>query len=692
MSRLVSIKLVLLMASLLLHSSCQRVSPSLSRLVLQNSNSEERSAVVADALKTLMQHRFEDNVHHLVLVFRGLEFKESLLPKDLTRYIIKGRLPKQVMRPTGVFVFQGLLSLEDILENILWTARTRFVVVEPRNRATDRFFIESYKYQNHRKQELIMTEKELKQDFDGLLMEEKSDSTMKILWNDVINTMREFWKFRIQHLAVLVPQKRNVYFYTYFPFAEDHCQDEIVPTLVNVWSDTKKAFYKVPKLFSNKTENLFRCPLNITLNLIPPSVMHTTDRELDGIEGNLIMRILKNLNATPIFRIKHDFPSSSRYSAVDQLFWDVIEGGSDIGAGLLLPRLPVEAEARSSDDVNFCITVCLTWAVPNESVPKPPLLVILDVFSSDLWWLVIYTLLLSATVYGVFLKVSPSSRYRFREEIFKLVSLTFGKSALLPRQTTLRVFLSSFLLFSFLLSTVYQAGFGSNRLVRLPIQQLKTTQQVLASRLEMVGTYAAKQILEQKVGLTDGGDKVQIRPMDIQNALLKVAYEKKTAFLGLRLTSKYVTRILKPELRDLIYLQNECLVQYHPSLIFKPSSPYTRIAEETINRMVEAGFVDHFMKKAMSRIPVGQIRNKKRIRRSPHPTLESGDFLILKWGLFISFLAFIGEHLKYYYQSRAAGRSSVEATFSPWKPLHLRRKPFKRTSDALVYYLDRNGQ
>lgn len=573
--------------------------------------------------------------HHTVLILRDVEVLKTLLPDQPTRLIIKDKTPIRIQHTRGLIIFIGMLNISEILSMTEWTPETQFLLVQP-SINTDNFVL-NFKYQDSENHSLIMTPTDIFTNFRNLLTPDSPDSSP--VWQNTKQVMREFWSKRIQNVVVIMPQQTNIYLYAIFPFSDHRCQDEILPTLINIWSSTTESFYKQLIPFPDKLGNLFGCPLEVCVVEVPPGLMLKDRMTLDGIEGKLVHEILSALNATLRINVKQDPKWFGNFTAMDHLFREITLWSSDIGAGLLLPTFP----DKETDNVNFCTTVCLAWAVPNQLVPKSAFLVMADVFEPIVWYWVGFSIIAAMVVSAILAHVEG----RPCSEVMKIFSITFGQSTRLPRVRSLKILFCNFMWFVLAFSMVYQAGFGSNRIVLRPAYQLKTPRDVLESEIELAGSFTAKRIFDRQ-----NDNKINIRGMDTQNGLTKVAYEQKTAFLGIRITSKYFTRIITPDLRDLVYLQEECLIQYHPALALKHSSPYTAIAKSTVELLVEAGIVDHETKMYMTRVNFRHRFHRRHVRREPPPSVVIALHSIIRYGFGLSLFVFLAEHVLYYIGTR----------------------------------------
>lgn len=605
----------------------------------------EEEIMMSACLDRLLQH-YTSHRRQLILILREVNFDLSVISHSSTVKLHQDEITDAVYQKfIGTRVIPTRADVSQILNTLRWSSQTRFIVFLPRKNASDKFYLEDLKYQSIDFPGVI-SDSDIKRDFGRDVLSEDEKEFLENISTPTVRILKQFWEQRITNAIVAVPQKSNIYFYTYFPYTKYDCPDKVVPVLLNIWYSKSARFYKYPiRFFGDKTRNLYKCPLNISLIPRPPGIVKLkSEGSVGGIEGGIIMHIVEKLNATPFFRFVDPEKANLNESVAAMNFvLDEIEKGiSDLGAGLLVASI---SEGTHTDNINFGLTVCLVWVVPNQAKEKFFVSSIFEIFTPKLWVLLFIFLLLSGLIFWL---VYRPARTNLSVHFFKIIALTLGKNTKIPTSNAPRLFLMCFIWYTIIVNTAFQAGLGRKNILEYSSNQLKTTKDIIERGLKLTGDDSTIHLFQDNfIGLIKKNvwKNTSIHSMETLEALEKVGYERKTAYAGLRLVIRYYSRVLDPYLSDLIYIQKDCLIQYHPFLALKKNSPFTNRISELISRLIEGGFKDKLSRDLSDRMLRSGGKKKKSVRDFFG---AQGALIILMFGLGLSFILFLCEHVVHY--------------------------------------------
>ena len=605
----------------------------------------EEEIMISGCVERLIHH-YTSHKRQLVLILREITFDLSVIFLSSTVRLHQDEFVDPTnQKLIGTSVIPSKRKIKEILQTLQWNSGTRFVVILPRINFTDSFFLESFKFQSIDFKGVLSDreiEKNLKKDVLPFFGDEMRNGIKK----KVTNILKEFWEQRITNAVVAVPQKSKIYFYSFFPYTEYNCPDKILPILLDIWHSETKKFYKDKiQFFPNKTEDLFKCPLNVSLMEIPPGIMKKIGAAegVEGIEGEMISHIFVNLNATPVYRFVDLEKASLNESmaAMSFVLGEITHGISDMGAGLLIPTIPQET---LTDSVNFGLTVCLTWAAPNQAKQKDLVSPILEIFSWQTWLLLFGSLAASVLIFWLLNRPTSDSVV---PSFLKLFESFLGNTVKMPGGDAPRIFLLSFFLYAVVINTAFQAGLGRSSITWESANQFDSMEEIVDSGFEITGADSTAHLFEENMKYyREDGKQIEVRPMEILQALKKVGDERRTVYIGLRLAIRYYSRVVDSDLREKVHIhRDDCLVQYHPFLALRKNSPFTQRVNVLINRLVEGGFKDKLSKKFASRI----LKSEKTRKKSRNDFFGArGALIILMFGLGLSFTLFLCELALHY--------------------------------------------
>ncbi|KAL0272520.1 UNVERIFIED_CONTAM: hypothetical protein PYX00_005456 [Menopon gallinae] len=511
--------------------------------------------------------------------------------------------------------------------------RTLFMLVLKRIREGDNFFVDL----EHQTIDFeVITKSDIVLDFAGKYFNNRTQQ----VWEMEV-AFRKFWQARVPNVIALVPTEKNIYFYTYFPFTRLNCPDEMVPVLMNVWFSSTGKFYRTHRLFPNKVDNVHLCRLNVSLISSPPGVM-VEDGNIDGIEGDMLKTVFQMMNATPAFHFVNpeEVSMNDSRTALSFLLEKVKSGESELGAGFLIPTA---AYNNCTDDIHMGLGICLTWAVPNMRNMNGTMYSIMETFSCHVWLTIIFTMVASAVVLQLLDRKDGDT---FTASAFRIVAAMLGKAVPIPQRFLPKAFLTLFIWYALLLGFTFQAGLGSNNILFGPPPQLESTRQIIESGFEIAGADSTIHLFNKDIKLIRStGEEVPVEPMGVHNALFKVAFERRTAYIGLKLAIIYQIRFLNPELQDHIYVHSSCLINYQPFFALRKYSPFSHRVRFLTSALIEGGYKDNLEKKYLSRM----TRIKRgRQARSKGDALARNSLHVVAYGWCIGIGVFIAECLFYH--------------------------------------------
>lgn len=278
----------------------------------------------------------------------------------------------------------------------------------------------------------------------------------------------DLWSCYITNANVVTLNSHNlneVNIFTYFPFAEFHCE-QIEPVLYNIFT-IDRGFKKSLPYFHKKVSNMHGCPLSVATFDFPPFVtINRHDRgliTLSGLDGSLITLMSETMNFTLKVVDVTD----------DNLWGTLYENGSSNGATKMLMDGAVNStigyytlsaltfQLLSASHAYY--TSSLVWMVPPgndftslSKLTKP--------FDLILWTFVIAVFLISMLVV-VLIKRCPISirNFVFGENVsspgLNILNICLGGSLnRTPTKNFARALLCIFMLYCIIIRCSYQGA------------------------------------------------------------------------------------------------------------------------------------------------------------------------------------------------------------------------------------------
>lgn len=286
----------------------------------------------------------------------------------------------------------------------------------------------------------------------------------------MITIFQQFWNNNIVNVLLLIPDNYDILIYTFIPFNRYDCAIHN-PVLLATWTSGRitPSIDIIPK---ERVTNLNGCTLNASVVDVPPDVIFPTKDSkkgtsiVYGIEGSVLMEISYRLN----FKLNIGEPKDGQkwgrfepapYGAVGELFHKKIHFACGIFAYTLSRFKNLDVSVPIS-----CERECITWSVPDGAKAAPPawILLLVEGFSSGIWYFVAATAVFTSVSFRILSQTSKLDRHMFSgniRTIFYIFRSTLGPCAKLPKSTILRTVFFIWVLYSFIISTAYQAVMGS---------------------------------------------------------------------------------------------------------------------------------------------------------------------------------------------------------------------------------------
>ncbi|KAJ9582521.1 hypothetical protein L9F63_003135 [Diploptera punctata] len=495
-------------------------------------------------------------------------------------------------------------------------------------------------------------------------------SSSGIVSNKVVQQiLSDMWKWKILNVVVLVQKRVNaaqkndtgseISLMTWFPYALPFICDKLQGAVVlNSWvSQGEKGIFRYnTSLFPNKiSRNLKGCTLRVgTTNFHPfVSLLEAADNytnfSIDGMDIRTLFCITKYLNM--VVKI---LPNS------DTNPWGLkLENGTWTGMSGDLTYNKIDiAVAGWADNLRDHLIFGVTkryftdmakWYVPRAK-PYPHWLGIIRVFEPNFW----AALFLALSISSVFLRLISIKKFRnLAEETVRYSNILSCISDLwsmiisapipvLPQSAIFRFFFIFWLVYSFVVSTLFQT-YVTSLLVDPGIEhQIASVEELIGSNLEFflmrfLANYVDEQLLE-KLFLKE--------ILDTPVACLESAVKSGNAVTLLSKTF-IMDSANKPEFKNKVfplYGFRENFMEFHLVFVFKKSDPLIEIFDDIILHLVEAGLPAQFMREVTSSNErTSQMYTTEYEEVSIFHLLSAFVLITVSWG--ISILIFLIEIL-----------------------------------------------
>lgn len=514
-------------------------------------------------------------------------------------------------------VFFGYHNLPPILKDIPWSYRTFFIVLVKKDYSNDFMYVDE-----NQSYDLEMIDRFREDHYS-------CDETCLMTKEEILDVLYDFWSERIVNVLVAYPKKTKTYIYSYFPYSATNCDQHLSPVLINIWFSSTSTFYRDREFFPPKADNLFGCSLNVSVVIEPPANLPIRGG-LSGIEGTILMNLFDSMNATPNFRF---VTAEKSETAMNNVLSDIQTGVSELGAGFLIP---IDYGVDTIDEIYLPVNLCLTWAVPSRAKIKNYVAYIFETFSTSVWIFVILSIAFSSLVFWLLRYPITTDSDSLRTSTILILLAFFGVPVRTPTQGQLKVFLSLFMFFSVLIINIFQAGLGSNKIIIPHLQQLETLEDVIKRGLKVKGIDPAFSKMAAKLKKK----KLAVEFAPIEETLREVGLQRKTVYIGYKITIEYYEKFRLPELRSLIYIRRSCFVNYQPFLALRKNSPYTSRVSQIVSALTENGLIEWVLKNFTKHHNEGK-KNKR--NTDFDMVLLYGGLEIWFYGMTVSLFVFIVE-------------------------------------------------
>jgi hypothetical protein len=250
--------------------------------------------------------------------------------------------------------------------------------------------------------------------------------------------------------------------YTLFPYSrEQNCSDVKKITLLDKYSLNAKgeSVHNSDMVLKRNIKNLYGCPVKVVTRERPPTVLDTSrdgNANCTGLEINVLLFILGNMNATPLFSI---IPSKNRtsFDMLGALLDGIDPGSADIAVG----SMPLYEGLIGSADASVpYFETLVQWIVP---CPKPVSRwdALFAVFPSTVWLCISLSFVSLVTV--VWLLAGNSECLNYTSLQYCLLNIWAVALEVsvhkMPQTFRIRGIFLTWIWVSFALCTVFQAFF-----------------------------------------------------------------------------------------------------------------------------------------------------------------------------------------------------------------------------------------
>lgn len=365
---------------------------------------------------------------------------------------------------------------------------------------------------------------------------------------------------------------------------------------------------------------------------------------LNGIEGELMRVMGEVLNFTGTYKNRHEVEWGG-FDPPTGLLGDVFSGTSEIGFGVLFsfasryPFLDVAA-AHSVDE-------CIGWVVPKGAGKNEPKWIQNFFMEFDHWmWISLAGSLFVVLSYSLIL-------HRFDFHFLPLMDLysAFLGYPIIDTVNSdyVRMFLCSWLWYSYLLTTAYKSSMSSLLTAPNPLKDIETLKDLSTSDLHLTGPFNALKVVEmaaeEELGNTQKtiASRFEISNKSVIETLVRMVRFKDVAFIRHVSTFKYMS-MMHEEAKGKIYVVDECFYQYYPWVVLKKSSYLTKYVDGIIYALNEAGLLLKWKTDLMPKYKKDKGNPTKRLCVSDIKAV----FLFLLVGFIFSIACFAIEVLYYY--------------------------------------------
>ncbi|ETN63966.1 hypothetical protein AND_004303 [Anopheles darlingi] len=442
---------------------------------------------------------------------------------------------------------------------------------------------------------------------------------------NVIAMVRDGDRSRLQHVLL----------YTYYPYRADGCE-RIIPQLLHRYEQTdvdgSGSSSPALELFPDKLANLYGCPLTVATFQLPPFVMlqgNTSDATatptLIGLEGDLVRALGRKLNFSLRVLTPHDGYLWGRIGRKNDpdtatgCIWLVRTERANLTFGRFAIRGDRNAVMRhglSYYAIRMMVAVSPGRAyTPFEKLFLP--------FAPRTWVAALF-MLAGATVFIAGLEWCRVSRAwlaflygrRVRAPLLNLLNVYFGGPVPRdPGQTFARTILMHWILYSFVMRSVYQGLLYDYLQARRNYSHPRTLAALLNRDFRFLSMNGTASYLQPLRGILERTHWLPDDDVYVQRALDVLAgYRDRTALI---VDSDRVAYYNRNHYRTgHVHLVGTVLVRLPIGLYYPRKSCLTDTFDRLIDQMVMSGYFTHHLRRYVSYSSL-----YRQIQAASHPLL-----------------------------------------------------------------------
>lgn len=466
---------------------------------------------------------------------------------------------------------------------------------------------------------------------------------------NMIDIFQEFWASNIVKILILAMGKEDVQIYTFIPFNPHDCAVN-KPVLLATW--TSEGITPPTNIIQkDRVTNLNGCTLNASFINEAPSVIVPNEDHKNGIqtilgmEGSVLMEISNRLNfklnlAEPTDGKKYGFFEPKPHGAVGELFYKKTHFSCAKFANTLSRYKYLDVSVPVS-----CEKECISWLVPigaKKALPTWTNLLV-EEFSIDVWYLIAASAIFTATLFRILSKTSKTDQHLFGGNIktmFYIYRSSLGASVNAPKHSILRTAFLTWLWYTFVIYTAYQAFLGSKLTVPYRKHNIKTFKDLLESDLHITGMATTFKIVEganESKDIKNIGKRYAVADFSFPEAIEKIISGKKIAYLWMSTYTKYIVSH-HTSAKGLVYFMDQCGHDYYPTILLQKNCPFTEKVNRIIQALMESGILCKWKREYVSDIP----KEEPSVQKLSLNRMK-GSIMILAGGLGAAIIAFMAE-------------------------------------------------
>lgn len=426
---------------------------------------------------------------------------------------------------------------------------------------------------------------------------------------NILNLFEVAWENKVIDVIALFPSVRTgrISVYTYFPFGPFGCSTTD-PVRINIYEPVGKSFELNDTVFSKakKLYNLYKCTVRITVSEKPADFIANNNNInlYNGVSLTLFSFLQHFMNFTPqVILIDHEANTyaAAYYNFTSAVVLSIVKGSVDIGVGrfsqLVDYHNDIESPAQTSMD-------CFTWAVPMKAGTKPSVWTT-SVYEFDylMWILIILSIILAIYVLKFLIKLPMILDEHDGLTIFAiLLNISTNMNF---KSHSLKVFISCWILYCFVITAAYSASMGSLVTVPPDSSDIENSLQLLDKDFILTGDPKMYHILsassETSPLLKKILDKfIILLPGEFNKIIYKIYTNRNIAvfYTSNKLIEEENRVIAKMRCGKMVHIVPRCLITSHTSpLIMKKGSVLMEPVKMIVVRLWESGILHNWDEK-----------------------------------------------------------------------------------------------